>query len=67
MAHTEGIMVDPNVMRGQPCIQGTRVTVASILGMLKANHTRERILKGFPELRPEGIDNALRYSQQSEH
>ncbi|MCC6572945.1 MAG: DUF433 domain-containing protein [Planctomycetes bacterium] len=62
MAPFERIAVDPAIMRGQPCIKGTRITVASILGMLGKGHTRERILKGYPDLKPEDIDEALAYA-----
>jgi uncharacterized protein (DUF433 family) len=58
----ERIVSDPKVMRGKPCIRGTRVPVASILGMLGAGHTRERILEGYPELTPEDIEAALSYA-----
>jgi len=56
------IVSDPNVMRGKPCIRGTRVPVASILGMLGAGHSHERILQGYPELASEDIEEALAYA-----
>lgn len=56
------IKSDPRVMRGQACITGTRVTVTSIIGMLATGHSRERILEAFPELKPEDVDEALKYA-----
>jgi len=49
-------------MRGRPCIKGTRIPVSTILGMLSKGHSRERILEGYPDLKPEDIDEALAYA-----
>ncbi len=62
MAQFERISVDPAIMRGKPCIKGTRIPVATILGMLSKGHSRERILQGYPDLMPEDIDEALSYA-----
>lgn len=56
------ILSDPKIMRGVPCVKGTRVTVSSILGMLAKGHSREQVLKAFPELKPEDLDAALAYA-----
>jgi uncharacterized protein (DUF433 family) len=53
---------DPAVMGGKPCIRGLRVTVGTILGLLAAGHSRERILEAYPYLEPEDIDAALSYA-----
>ena len=53
---------DPNVMGGKPCIRGMRVTVGMIVGMLAAGHSREHILKLYPYLEPQDIDEALAYA-----
>lgn len=62
MAQFERISVDPAIMRGKPCIKGTRIPVATILGMLAMGHSRERILQGYPDLKSEDIDEALSYA-----
>lgn len=49
-------------MGGLPCIRGLRVTVGMILGQLAVGKTREQILKSFPYLKPEDIDQALAYA-----
>lgn len=56
------ITLDPLVMGGKPCIRGMRVTVATILGLLAAGKSRERILEAYPYLEPEDIDAALAYA-----
>ena len=53
---------DPAVMGGKPCIRGLRVTAGTILGLLAAGHSRERILKAYPYLEPEDIDAVLAYA-----
>ncbi len=62
MVEFDRIRSDPKIMRGVPCIIGTRVTVASIVGMLASGHSRERILAGFPDLQAGDVDEALRYA-----
>ena len=53
---------DPAVMGGKPCIRGLRVTVGTILGLLASGNSRERILKAYPYLEPEDLDEALAYA-----
>ncbi len=53
---------DPAVMGGKPCIRGLRVTVGTILGLLAAGLTRERILQAYPYLESEDVDAALAYA-----
>jgi uncharacterized protein (DUF433 family) len=49
-------------MGGKPCILGLRVTVGTIVGLLAAGHSRERILTAYPYLEPQDIDAALAYA-----
>jgi uncharacterized protein (DUF433 family) len=56
------ITFNPAVMGGRPCIRGLRVTVGTIVGLLAAGHSREEILKLYPYLEPEDIDEALAYA-----
>jgi uncharacterized protein (DUF433 family) len=53
---------DPTVMGGKPCIRGLRVTVGTVLGLLAAGQTRERILQAYPCLEPEDLDAVLAYA-----
>jgi uncharacterized protein (DUF433 family) len=53
---------DPLVMGGKPCIRGLRVTVGTILGLLAAGEPRDRILKAYPYLESEDLDEALAYA-----
>lgn len=59
---TPRITHDPTVMGGKPCIRGLRVTVGTVLGLLAARQSRERILQAYPYLEPEDLDAALAYA-----
>lgn len=56
------ITVDPEVCHGKPCVRGLRFPVSRLLGLLAAGETKESILKAYPYLEPEDIDEALRYA-----
>jgi uncharacterized protein (DUF433 family) len=56
------IAFDPGVMGGKPCIRGMRVTVGMIVGLLASGHEKEEILKLYPYLEPNDIDEALAYA-----
>ncbi len=58
----ERITVDPNICTGKPCIRGLRFPVSRLLGLLAAGETKEAILKAYPYLEAEDIDEALRYA-----
>ena len=53
---------NPKVMGGKPCIRGLRITVSTILGLLGSGHSRERIIKAYPDLEPEDFDAILQYA-----
>ena len=56
------ITFDPAVMGGKACIRGLRVTVGTVVGLLAAGRTHEEILKFYPYLEREDIDQALAYA-----
>jgi uncharacterized protein (DUF433 family) len=53
---------NPSVMGGKPCIRGLRVTAGTVIGLLATGESRERILKAYPYLEPEDLDEALAYA-----
>lgn len=53
---------DPQVMGGKPCIRGMRVTVGTIVGLLATGKTPDDVLKAYPYLQREDIDEALLYA-----
>ena len=60
------ITFDPAVMSGKACIRGLRVTVGTIVGLLAAGRSHEEILKAYPYLEREDIDQALAYVRVEE-
>jgi uncharacterized protein (DUF433 family) len=56
------VTLDPTVMGGKPCIQGTRVTVGTIVGLVAAGHTEESILQTYPYLKPQDVHAALTFA-----
>jgi len=58
----ERITVDPNVCTGKPCIRELRFPVSRLLRLLALGETKETILKAYPYLEAEDIEEALRYA-----
>ena len=58
----ERITVDPNRMRGLPCIRDTRVTVSAVLGQLAAGASIDDLLVEYPYLEREDVLAALEYA-----
>ncbi len=55
------IAVDPNRMRGLPCIRDTRVTVSAVLGQLATGNSVEEVLADYPYLERDDVLAALEY------
>ncbi len=62
MKTIDRITFNSEVMGGKPCIRGLRVTVGTIVGLVAAGQTKDEILKLYPYLEPEDIDQALAYA-----
>ncbi len=62
MEHLKRITFNPAVMGGKPCIRGMRVTVGMIVGLVASGHNKQEILKMYPYLEAEDIDEALHYA-----
>jgi uncharacterized protein (DUF433 family) len=56
-----GISMDPAVRFGKPCLVGTRIDVAAIVGALAGGESYEEVEKAF-DLTREQILAALRYA-----
>ena len=56
-----GITVDPDVRFGKPCVTGTRVDVAAVVGAVAAGDSLETIADEY-QLTREQIQAALRYA-----
>ena len=56
------ITVEPDVHHGEPCIRGTRIPVAVIVGSLADGMTFSEILREYPQLTEADIRAALAYA-----
>ena len=54
---------DPQVLRGKPCVKGTRIPAALILGYLATRCTAEQIIQQFPELTAADISACLDFAR----
>lgn len=62
MENLNRITVNPHVCLGQPTIRGMRITVSVILKMLAGGSSVEDVLKAYPELEAEDVNQALKYA-----
>ncbi len=62
MKQLSRITLDPEVMGGKPCIRGLRVTVGAIVGLMASGNSTADILKAYPYLEEEDLQEALTYA-----
>jgi len=55
----EHIVSTTDILRGKPCVKGTRIPVSLILGYLATGHTAEEIMAELPDLGKEQIAACL--------
>jgi len=65
MHKLDRITVDANVMNGQPCIRGMRLTVKRIIEALALYPDWNELLAEYPGLEPEDIQQALEFAALS--
>lgn len=56
------ISIDHRIMAGTPCIRGTRIPVATMVGMVAEGMTVQEILRDYPQLEREDVAEALRFA-----
>ena len=56
------ITVDPNICWGKPVIRGLRFPVSRLLGLLASGESPESVLKAYPYLETEDVQEALNYA-----
>ena len=60
----ENIVSDPEVLRGKPHLNGTRIPVGLILGYLASGKSVDGILAEFPDLNRDQIAACLDYARE---
>jgi uncharacterized protein (DUF433 family) len=61
----DGITVDRRVMGGVPCIEDTRIPVATVIGLLGHGRAISELLAEYPELTKEGVLAGLRFAARA--
>jgi len=56
------ITFDPKILGGRACIRGMRITVAHVVNLVANGMTTQEIVKEYPDLEPEDIQQALQYA-----
>ncbi len=56
------IVSDPSVLGGKPCIRGTRISVEFILELIASGSSRDDIIRGWPNLTTEDVEEAVLYT-----
>jgi uncharacterized protein (DUF433 family) len=56
------ITFDPHIMAGRACIRGMRIPVSIIVSQVAHGASFDEILKGYPDLEREDIEQALEYA-----
>ncbi|MFB2978737.1 DUF433 domain-containing protein [Microseira sp. BLCC-F43] len=56
------ITFDRNIMAGQACIRGMRITVSLVLNLLAHGKSIADIIADYPELETEDIQQCLEYA-----
>lgn len=59
------IVSDPATLGGKPCIKGTRISVELILEWVASGASRDEIVKSYPQLTSEDVEEALNFAAQS--
>lgn len=59
------ITIDEHQMGGVPCIRGMRIPVATVVGMVADGISQAEILKAYPDLEAEDIQEALKFAAEA--
>jgi len=59
------IVVDPGILGGKPIVKGTRISVEFLLELFASGATRDDVLKAYPHLTADDIEEALRYAAEA--
>ena len=59
------IIANPGILGGKPVIEGTRLSVEHILGLLANGMSNKEIIESYPILSEESIQAALAYAARA--
>ena len=55
---------NPEILGGKPCIKGTRISVEFILELIASGGSLDDVVKAYPHLTKEGVQEAILYAAQ---
>ncbi len=53
MSKLDRITIDQNIISGQVCIRGVRITVSSLFNLIVSGMTTDEIIVAYPYLEPD--------------
>ncbi|MFH1907862.1 MAG: DUF433 domain-containing protein [Chloroflexota bacterium] len=56
------VTIDPDIHHGEPCIKGTRVPIAMLVGSIADGMSIEEVTKEYPQVTTEAVRAALAYA-----
>ena len=59
------IVADPEILGGKPIVDGTRLSVAHILGLLSRGMSVDEVIEAYPILEREDILNVIGYAAKA--
>lgn len=59
------IVMDDNICHGVATFRGTRVTVESVMELLEGGVTREEVMKEYPTLTTQALEEAMELLEQA--
>ena len=59
------IIANPGILGGKPVIEGTRISVEQVLGLLANGMSNEEIIADYPDLTEESIRAVLSYAARA--
>jgi uncharacterized protein (DUF433 family) len=59
------ISVDHQIMGGVPCVTGTRIPVATVVGLVANGLTTDEIVAEYPQLIPADVQACLGYAARA--
>jgi uncharacterized protein (DUF433 family) len=59
------IVSNPAILGGKPCIKATRISVELILEWVASGASRDDIVKSYPQLTAEDVEEAINFAAQS--
>ena len=62
MDYSKIITIEPGKRSGKPCIRGMRIPVSVVLKLLAGGMKEEAILKDYPDLEAEDVQQCIRYA-----